>query len=219
VIAVAKTWNQARMQKDVRNWGLGLIGIGVLSLILSPMSQAWGVVLVIAGLASFIFRETAILAVYGVLLAWAAISNLASGQLAWIGFALFQAFACFITFSRYAEYRRNERARKGKGPWGPHRAGRSFPQIGCALSALAILGLAVALAAAFAAGIYGTTDGTGWVTWLESLATGLAVLGLAAGVASLLSGFERRTLAVLAVAACGLVIVFELVFLVFAALG
>ena len=211
----AKT--HAKMRKEARSWGLWLLGIGILSLFLTPLDRSWGIVLVIAGLASFVFRETPMFVVYGAILAWAGIANLSSGQPGWMAFAVFQFFLAFLTFSKYTHYRRAEKALGS--PRGPQRASRTFPQIGCALGALAFVGMAIIVLAAFIVAIEGSTQYPDLLLWLESLATGLAVLGLAVAAASLLSGFRYRVLSVLTLVACGPVLLLELIFVLVASLG
>ncbi len=200
----------AKMLKEVRSWGLWLLVIGVLSLVLSGLSGSWGVVLLIVGLASFVFRETPMFAVYGIILAWAALGNLLSGQAGWIIFAVFQVFLAFTTLRKYTQFRQAEKA-LGDLP-GPHRARRAFPQIGCALGALALSGLVIIFATVVFLSIAGTTDLPGFFVWLESLVTGLAVLGLATAVASLLSGYRHKLLAVLGIVASSLTLLVELAF-------
>lgn len=208
VQAISPTGTYAKMRKEVRSWGLWLLAIGVLSLILSGLSGSWGVMLLIVGLASFVFRETAMFVVYGIILAWAALNNILSGQATWIVVALVQLGLTFHVFRRYVRYRRAEQALDR--PPGPQRASRAFPQIGCALGALALAGLVIIFAGAVLLSVGGGTDMTGSLVWLESLVTGLAVLGLATAVASLLSGYGRKLVAVLGIVASSLVLLVEL---------
>src|SRR5437868_2426227 len=70
----------ARMHRELRGWGMSLIVIGGLSLVVSGFNSQWGVVLVIVGAMSFIFKDASMFAVYGVVLAWAGISNLISAS-------------------------------------------------------------------------------------------------------------------------------------------
>jgi hypothetical protein len=198
------------MLKEVRSWGLWLLGIGVLSLILSGLSEPWGVVLLIVGLASFVFRETPMFVVYGTTVAWAAISNILSGQVGWIAFSVFQLVIAFVVFRKYTRFRRAEKALDSLP--GPQRASRAFPQIGCALGGLAVLGLVIIFAGSVLLSLAGTTGAEGVFMWLESLMIGLAILGLAVAVASLLSGYRHKVMAVLGIVASSLVLLLELVF-------
>jgi hypothetical protein len=132
------------------------------------------------------------------------------GQAGWIIFAVFQVFLAFTTSRKYTQFRQAEKA-LGDLP-GPQRARRAFPQIGCALGALALSGLVIIFATVVFFSIAGTTDLPGFLLWLESLVTGLAVLGLATAVASLLSGYRPKLLAVLGVVASSLTLLVELAF-------
>ena len=204
------TETHAKMLKEVRSWGLWLLVMGVLSVFLSGLSGSWGVVLLIAGLASFVFRETPMFVIYGTILAWAALGNMLSGQVSWIAFAVFQLILAFWVFRKYARFRQAEKA-LGDLP-DPQRARRAFPQIGCALGALALSGLVIIFAAAVFLSIGGTTDLPGFLVWSESLVIGLAVLGLATAAASLLSGYRHKLLAILGIIASSLTLVVELAF-------
>ena len=63
-----------------RSWGRWLIVMGVIQLVASQfLDPGWGVLLMLVGVASFYFRSLAMLAVYGVIMAWAAISNAFGG--------------------------------------------------------------------------------------------------------------------------------------------
>jgi hypothetical protein len=194
----------AKMLKQVRSWGLWMLGIGVLSLILSGLSGSWGVVLILVGLASFVFREAPMFVVYGIMCAWAGISNIVSGEAGWIAFGALQLFLTFSILKQYTRYRRAEAALDSA--LGSQRTGRAFPQIGCALGALALGGSVTIMVGGVlveAAGVPGVEP---IVVWLFALLVELAVLGAAVGTASLLSGFRYKMLAVLGLVASGLVL-------------
>ena len=203
--------DQAKMQKEVRSWGLWWLGLGILSLILSGFSEPWGAVLLIAGLGSLVFREASMFVVYGTTIAWAAISNIFTGQISWIVFALFQLLIAFVVFRKYARYRDAEGALAGDPD--QQRAGRAFPQIGCAFGALSLAGLAtVFVLTVIVMGVSGSAEVPQLLLWLGGLATGLAVLGLAAALASLLSGYRHRLISILGLVACGLLLLLQIVF-------
>jgi hypothetical protein len=215
---VSPTESHAKMLKEVRSWGLWLLGFGVLNLILSGLSGAYGVVLLIVGLASFVFREASMFVVYGTILVWAATSNIFSGQTGWIIFAVVQVVFAFVVFRKYARYRDAEKT-LASAP-GPQRASRAFPQIGCALGALALAGLVITFVAAMISVVVsGGTDVPPVLVWLEGLATGLAVLGLAVALASLLSGYRYKLIAVLGMVASSLVLLVEYAFSLLALVG
>lgn len=193
------------MLKDIRSWGFWSIGLGVLHLVGHGFfSGTWGVVLILTGLASFYFRQPAMYAIYGTTLAWAGISNLlGSGPGGWTALALMQLFFAFQTFRQFFRYRHGpERYAALPDDWrddsllAPARAERTFPWASLALSAISLLGgIAV-----FTIGILFSTPSESGETHTTALALeamlNLGVLGFACGVASLLSGFRERFIAV-----------------------
>jgi tetratricopeptide (TPR) repeat protein len=194
----------AKMQEGVRSWALWSLGIGLLSLVISGLSAPWGVMLLVVALASFVFRETPMFVVYGVILAWAGITNALSGEAGWIALGALQlVFAC-LALRQYARFRRAEKTLES--PLGPERARHAFPEIGCALGALALVGLLVVPIVDTVLSPSGTIGAQDPWAWAADLAVGLAVLGLAACVASLLSGYRNRVFAVLGTASSGLVL-------------
>jgi len=202
--APAPEVSRAEMLKEVRSWGYWSLGLGVVHLLVSGLSGTWGVVLLLVGLASFIFHEPSMFVVYAITLAWVALSNMMSGQIGWIAFAAVQLFLAFRVFRKHAHFQKAEAALEDVGA--PQRAGRSFPQIGCALGSLALVGWVAVLAAVFLMGITGTTEVPTWVSWLESLMTSLGILGLSVGVAALVSGYRFRAISLLGAIAGALVV-------------
>jgi hypothetical protein len=201
----------AKMLKGVRSWGIWSLALGFLHLILSGLSGPWGLVLIVVGLASFVFRESAMFAVYGVILAWIAIANMLTGRVEWIVFSVIQLGLAFLTFKQYRDFRQAEKALDSVP--GPQRATRSFPQIGCALGALALVAFIAVFAGAVVLEVTATTGLDALLMWLEGAAIGLAVLGLGVGVASLLSRYRYKLLSILGLVASALVLLSELAFL------
>jgi tetratricopeptide (TPR) repeat protein len=200
----------AKMQKQVRSWGLWMLVFGALSLIISGLSDPWGFVVLMVGLASFVFRETPMFVVYGTILAWVALNNMLSGQVGVIVFGVFGLVLSFLTFRSYTRFRRAEKALDY--PPGPQRASRAFPQIGGALGALALVGFGIVIAGGVILALAEVTQVPVYLVWLEGLVINLAVLGLAVAVASLLSGYRHKVMAVLGIVASSLVLLLELVF-------
>ena len=139
----------ALMLRETRSWGLSLLGLGAVHLVASGfLSAPWGILLLAVGLASFYFREAPMFIVYGVTLAWAAISNLLGGEIGWIIFALFQFFLAFQVFRKFFHFRQAQteyatlRVQEAPhSPLIPARAVRAFPWAGCVLGTLSLVGL------------------------------------------------------------------------------
>lgn len=97
--------HQAVMNKDIRSWAIWLLLIGAIHIFTSGfLSAPWGVLLLIVGLASFVLRDRVMFVVYAVTIAWAAISNLISGQAAWITFAIVQVILAISLFRKFFHY-------------------------------------------------------------------------------------------------------------------
>jgi len=204
----------AKMKKDIRSWGFWLIGIGVVSLVLSfLLDPSWGLMLMIVGVSSFYFCESAMFVVYGSILAWAAISNLMAGPL-WAVFAVFQGILAFKVFRQFGKYRKAEKiyryhhkmGRTGGAPI-PERGARMFPWLSAAASVLSI-GILLGVVGGMAVSPVVEEDLTvmSGLDWAAVFAVNLGVLGLALGMASLLSGHKQKAPSVAGVVIGGLVV-------------
>lgn len=200
--------------RETRNWGFSLLLLGVVQLVASNfLNPVWGVAVILIGAASFYFRSAAMLPVYGVTLAWAMVSNVLTGQVQWIIFALFQAYWALCTFQQFMILRRaTSRLGIGLGidsPVWTDRAAGVFPWVGCALSAAAPIGL---VALIFVIGLSSEFTGQEMSEQTVGLAfmalTDSACLGLALGLAALLARFRWRLVSILAVIAGGLMLGF-----------
>jgi hypothetical protein len=194
------------MRREIRSWGWWLLIWGVIHLIGSGYLNApWGVLLLLVGASSFYFREAPVFVVYGVTLAWAAVSNLTGGSTGWIIFALIQVYMAVRVFQQYFRFRHaqsihdtsldeTERLRLEQ------RAGTFFPWSGCLLSALAGVGVPGLMVLGIVLESSRPLDEN-----MLGLAVGFlidfAVLGLAFSLASLLSGFRYKLVSILGLVA------------------
>ena len=80
------------------------------------------------------------------------------------------------------------------------------------MGALAFLGMGIVFGAAIVLAAAGSEAYPGFLVWLEGLGVGLAVLGLAVTVASLLSGFRHRLVTLLGLVASSLILLAWLAF-------
>jgi len=194
--------------RTTRRWGTFFLAAGIFQLIgAQPMAHrdpVWGVVLILAGAASFIFRSASMLAAFGVLIAWVMVSNLLSGN--WYGMVsgAVQAFLAFGAFRGFLFLRRaTSRLDMGLAADSPAQSDRAagvFPFAGCAFTIAAFIG------------IIGLIVGTGvWYALNEQepseqalgtamvFLTDLACRGLALAVAALLARYRFRGVSTLAV--------------------
>ncbi|HET7087498.1 MAG TPA: hypothetical protein VFL17_02495 [Anaerolineae bacterium] len=209
----------ALMLRETRSWGIWLLGLGAVHLVASGfLSAPWGILLLTVGLASFYFRGASMFIVYGVTLAWAAINNLLARESGWAIFALFQFFLAFQVFRQFFHFRQAEREYATlrvqealPSPLIPERAVRAFPWAGCVLGALSLAGLVTSIVMVIVLVAFAqVTELPGFVGLIEGLAVDLGVLGLAVGLASVLSGYPYKVLAWLGIVASALVLLIEI---------
>ncbi len=215
----------ALMLREIRSWGFWSLGLGMVSLVASGfLSAPWGILLLIVGIASFYFREAAMFVIYGVMLIWAALSNILGGQVSWILFALFQFLLAFQVFRQFYRFRRSQAdygALLAEGALGtppvPERAGRVFPWVGCLFTALSLGSLVAILAWVIILFVSEEVKNPPvFFDFMIPLVVNLGVLGFAVSLAALLSGYRYKILAVLGIVAG----ILELLFLLtLAALG
>lgn len=136
------------MNKDIRSWAIWLLLIGAIHIFTSGfLSAPWGVLLLIVGLASFVLRDRVMFVVYAVTIAWAAISNLISGQAAWITFAIVQVILAISLFRKFFHYGKVLETAPGSPLLFPSTATESksrarglFPILGFLLGVISIAG-------------------------------------------------------------------------------
>jgi hypothetical protein len=212
--AVAAVDGHIKMQKEIRSWGVWLLLFGVLHFVGSGLLSApWGVLLLAVGLSSFYFHEPAMFVVYAVTLAWAAVSNLLGADVTWIVFGLFQIYLAVQVYRKFKQYdvvqtnfRRLVAEDRITAAPERDRAASIFPVSGCLFSALALLGL-VALVVFVFGSLLLDLDVPDAVDFFIGLVVNVAVLGLAVGLATIVSHYRHRALAVLGAIASVLVLV------------
>ena len=208
------TLEYAKMKKDIRSWGFWLVGIGLVSMVLSfLLDPSWGLMLMVVGFSSFYFCESAMFVVYGSILAWASLSNLMAGPL-WAVFAVFQAILAFKVFRQFGKWKKVEKTyryhhkmgRISKPPT-PERGARVFPWLSAGASVLSIgtlLGVVGGMAVSPA--VEEDLSVMTGLDWAAIFAVNLGVLGLALGLASLISGYRQKAPSVAGVVIGGIVI-------------
>ena len=93
------------MRRDIRSWGGWMIVMGIISFVSAGfLDSAWGILLVVVGLGSLIFRTPALYIVYGVTLVWAAVNNALGSSGTWAVFALVQLVMAVQTFGQFRKF-------------------------------------------------------------------------------------------------------------------
>jgi hypothetical protein len=209
-------WN---MRKEIRSWALWCGILGIVQLVTGGLSDAWGAMLLLVAVASLVFQAPAIFVVYGITLAWAAISNITSGSTQWIVFALLQvyfAFRLFVDFRRYRRvldiYRTPEGATLAPRPQPVMgRPAKIFPWLGAVLSgiALAVFLICFVVIVLFSRSPAYASYRNG-ISFTIDFMVNLGLLGLALGVGSLLSRYRFKVASILAIVLGGLLLAITL---------
>jgi hypothetical protein len=216
--APSKSPNHEKMLHEIRNWGLTLLVIGVIQIFSSGfLSNTWGILLVIVGLASFYFRSSAMFVVYGTTLSWAAISNALGSSGGWFAFSVLQAFFAFQTFRQFFRFRSIlpfpqplENEDEQYKQLNSDKATKPFPWLSFVFGLVSFVGLiAVFLGAIIFVGITEGTELPSFITFSEGLVIDLAVIGFATGLASILSRFKHKLFSIIGMSASALVLVIE----------
>ena len=218
-IAEEETELHQRIFKETRAWGFTLLVVGTLLAIISEVNSTWGLMLILVGLASFYFRSSAMLVIYAITLAWAGLNNIMTGLGGWIFFAIIQGYLAFQIFRRFLKFRPAEAELLGnvqginRGSLTPARSAKLFPWAGFSLGIISLLGLTSIFVGVIIYVIVTESDTLpGIVDFAEGLFLDFAILGFATGLASLLSGYRWKILAILGLAAGALTLVIEIIF-------
>ncbi len=193
------------MLREIRSWAFWLLGMGVVHVIVSGVFSApWGVLLIAVGLASFYFRDAAMFVVYAVTLGWAGVSNLLSGSSTWMVLAILQAFFVYMTLRQFQRFRRAQaeelqklQAEHPEQSLPSDRSVRIFPWVGLVMGSLSLTGVVLLFFGAMVVAVMTeNVSFPGWVTFAEGLVVDGAVLGFACSLGALLSGSQRKVVAI-----------------------
>ncbi len=200
----------ASMLREIRSWAYWSIGLGVLHFIASgTLNAPWGILLIVVGLMSFIFRSASMFVIYGVTLAWAAVSNLMSLQIPWAFMAAIQVYFTVRVIMAYHQHYKNEVAYLASDAVEPAakkptlRTSRLFPWVGALVACLAMVGYVVFIFVIFVLAIatQGNLTLPAYVDFIDATLVNLGVLGFAMGLASILSKYHPRALGIIALVA------------------
>jgi hypothetical protein len=208
------------MAQEIRSWAKWLLGFGLFNIVLSGFSSGFGVLLLIVGFASLNIHVAAMFVVIAMTLAWAAVSNLLGlfwGDTSGIIWALIQVSLAYRTVRQYVDYRNWEResmpaaatANAGDQP----KMASIFPLGGCLLSLLSVTGfIPLLLLAGMMSEISGTEEPSSLLIFAYDLLVNMAVLGIAMGLASYLSAYRTRPLAIMGVIGGTLILIANFIF-------
>ena len=207
------------MRKEIRSWALWCGVLGVLQLVTGGLNDAWGAMLLLVAVASLVFQAPAMFVVYGITLAWAAISNITGGSTQWIIFALLQvyfAFRLFVEFRRYRRvldiYRTPEGAVPAARPQPVMaRPAKIFPWLGAVLSGIAVAVFMICFVViVFFSNSPAYASYRNGISFMIDFMVNLGLLGLALGVGSLLSRYRFKAVSILAIVLGGLLLAITL---------
>ena len=95
------------MKIELRNWGFGLIMIGIVSNLLPDiLDPLWGLVLILLGVVTLLFRRRFMFIVIGIGLFWVGIMNIVAGGFGgWTIFGIIQIYWGIQEISKFRKYR------------------------------------------------------------------------------------------------------------------
>ena len=218
--------NHAVMLKEIRSWGLWSLGLGAVHIFTSGfLSAPWGILLMIVGLASFYFQTASMFVIYATTLAWAALSNFAGFQIGWVAFAVFQLALSFNVFKQYrrfrnveAEYIKTVTENSALDKSSLKRASLIFPWTGTIVGCSSIVGMFfIFLYVAWVVISGKSTDAShipvpNSIAFIKDLLVNFGVISFALGLASLLSQYRLKALAIIAMIAGIITVVIDIFF-------
>jgi uncharacterized membrane protein YciS (DUF1049 family) len=218
--------NHAIMLKEIRSWGLWSLGLGAVHIFTSGfLSAPWGILLLIVGLASFYFQTASMFVIYATTLAWAALSNFAGFQIGWVVFAIFQLTLSFNVFKQYRRFRNVEAEHLKTTTENSvldkslsKQASLIFPWTGVVVGCTSIIGMFFIFIYVAWVVISGkSTDASHipvpiYVAFIKDLLVNFGVISFALGLASLLSQYRTKALAIIAMVSGVVTVVIDIFF-------
>jgi len=211
--------NHEVMLGKIRSWAMWSLALGGIHLVTSGfLSAPWGILLILVGLASFFFQSASMFVIYAATLSWAAISNLTSFQVGWAAFALYQFYLVYQIIRQYRFFSVTEREYQRivtTAPSKTRHAPRFFPWFASLFGCSSILGLVLLIGIVIVI-VAGTGSGDNipsYFGFLEGLMVNFGILGVALGLASLLSKYNLKALAILGLVGGALTVILEYVLL------
>lgn len=215
---------QAVMLKDMRSWAYWLVGLGVLHLFMAGVNGiGWAGLLFMVAVGSFVFKDAVMYVLYTVTLAWAGISNLASGETGWIFFSFLQFYMAYQTFRSYKRFQKfqDSMAHVQMAEIAPAErkwfvAPKVFPWLGGVLGLGSLVGLVLSFGALFAIGLMGAEhpSDTLFIVAFE-IVVNAAVMGMAVCLGALLARFRYKAASIFGLISSCLVLIIWLILIVF----
>lgn len=209
-----------QMLKQIKSWRNTQIGLGVIHLIGGGfLNSPWGVVLILIGLASWVFPAPAMFVLYAVTLIWVGVRNLLGGTGGWILFSFYQMYIGIKVFGQFKVYHQNtaeamSHFAETNDPDLPKylRASKVFPWLGLALGGVGTVAYVGIVIMFFIMLFSGITEFPVALDFALSVAESIAILGLTLGLASLLSKFKYKAISIFAMLAGSVVILIRIYF-------
>jgi tetratricopeptide (TPR) repeat protein len=184
------------MQQEIRSWGFLMLALGIMQIItVGFLDPAWEIMLFLVGAASFFFMDPAMFVVYGVIISWAAITNISSGKPGWVLF-IFQIALTVLIFRKYFQYRKEQASLTDTDleRWIATQKERAkvanlLPVASCLFGILAVVSMAASWLLRFLSFRPGSFPTSPSVT--------LAVLGLSSSLGALLNGVPRNRMSII----------------------
>jgi len=193
--------------KQVRSWGRWSLGWGVINLIFSGLSNPFGLLLLVIGVASFYFGSASMFIVYGVVFLYAALSNLLVGDVIAYFFSIVLTISAVQAFRSYSRYRpvemmiissdeQTETAESHRT--GVIRSRRIFPWSALLFALASLLGFFISI---FMSIIWflvtGSEETPDLFLFFGAVSIQFGVLAFSLGLASVLSGYRYKALSII----------------------
>jgi hypothetical protein len=207
--AVVQEASEAQALKEVQGWGALLVIGGVVSLLGSSflgLSPLWGAFILVVGLVAWRTKEVPWLIVIGLAIWWAALNNITLGSSQFIRSGLWQILIGGGALWRYFSLRR--RLHKPISEISPVSL-RWMAVLSLAGGVLAVLVFIVDVLA------YALLEDPAIGDLMSEFISPLSVLGVSAGLSSLLAFKQRRVVAAIGMA-LGLLVILVLLYFAFA---
>ena len=203
----APSVNVLQMHKDLRSWAITSLVLGVLSIFASgTFDPVWGIMMIVIAILAWRIRLPAMLALYAVVMGWAALTNglsvLYGGDIVWLGATLLQVYWVYSILRRWKQYSRvplEDVYASGAWPTSmspPQQESVITGQFAVAGFILALFALILLPSTFVVVVLYGAITQSATtpplLLWLLSGAVDIGVMALGLSLAGRLSRNERR---------------------------
>lgn len=202
-----RTIDGEEIVRKVRSQAVWLLGWGIAALLLPLLNSPFGIVLIIAGLASYYFGTTSMLLVQAVIFLWAAVFNLFIGGALAAIFSVILFISVIQSIRQYRRYRSVESEQTAMDAAGFSLSDDNITEdrVTWILPASALLVAGISWAGFATAIVFymswfmatGEEELPPILSFMIGLFLELGALALAFGLASVLSGYRYKALSIL----------------------